>query len=95
MPDASGAAARQGVVAGLLAYLLWGVFPVYFKLVGDVASLEVLGHRIVWALPFGALIVAWRGQWAEVRRALTHRRMLIGLAMAATCISLNWFIYVW
>jgi chloramphenicol-sensitive protein RarD len=88
-------ATRQGIAAGLVAYLLWGIFPVYFKLVGDVPSLEVLGHRIVWALPFGALIIAWRGQWVEVWRALTHRRMLIGLTMAAACISLNWFVYVW
>ncbi len=91
----SASAARQGVLAGLFAYLLWGIFPVYFKLVGDVSSIEVLGHRIVWAVPFGALIVALRGQWGEVRRALTHRRMLMGLTLAAACISLNWFIYVW
>ena len=97
MSDRAGPAneARAGVIAGLIAYALWGVFPVYFKWVDSVLPLEVLGHRIVWAIPFGALIIALRGQWGEVLRALTHRRMLAWLALAAVCISLNWFIYIW
>jgi chloramphenicol-sensitive protein RarD len=86
---------RQGVVAGLIAYTLWGVFPVYFKWVDTVLSLEVLAHRVIWAVPFGALIIALRGQWGEVTRALTHKRMLAWLALAAVCISLNWLIYIW
>ena len=86
---------RGGVAAGLTAYALWGVFPVYFKIVDSVSATEVLAHRIVWAIPFGALILLLRHQWPEVRRALTHRRMLFWLGVAALCISLNWFIYIW
>lgn len=95
MTSPEGAEVRQGVIAGLIAYAMWGVFPVYFKLVGTVLPMEVLGHRIVWAIPFGALIIAYRRQWGEVARALTHRRMLTGLILAALCISANWFIYIW
>lgn len=87
--------ARAGVVAGLIAYTMWGVFPVYFKLVGSVTPLEVLGHRVIWAVPFGALIIAFRRQWGEVFRALTHRRMLVSLTLAALFISMNWFVYIW
>ena len=48
---------RLGVIGGLLAHSMWGVFPVYFKLVDVVTPLEVLAHRVIWAVPFGALIV--------------------------------------
>lgn len=91
----SDAELRSGVLAGLVAYTLWGVFPVYFKWLGPVAALEVLGHRILWAVPFGALIILARRQWREVRGALVDRSALAWLALAALCISANWFIYIW
>ena len=86
---------RSGVVLGLLAYTLWGIFPVYFKWIEMVAPLEVMAHRILWAVPFGALIIFARRQWREVRGALVDRSMLIWLALSALCISLNWLIYIW
>ena len=87
--------ARLGVVAGLIAYSLWGVFPVYFKILESVAPLEVLAHRIVWAVPFGALILLLRRQWPDVRRAIANRSMLGWLALSAFFITANWFIYIW
>lgn len=87
--------ARQGLIAALICYLLWGVFPVYFKWLETVAPAEVLLHRVIWAVPFGALIVHVRRQWPEVRRALTHRAMLAWLAASAICIAVNWFIYIY
>ena len=87
--------AREGLIAGLICYLLWGIFPVYFKLVEIVPAIEVLLHRVVWAVPFGALIIYLRRQWPEVRRALTHRVMLGWLLASALCISVNWYIYIY
>ena len=87
--------ARRGVAAGLIAYTLWGVFPVYFKIVESVAPTEVLAHRIVWAVPFGALILLLRRQWPEVRRAMLNRSMSTWLGLSAICITINWFIYIW
>ena len=86
---------RLGVVGGLLAYSMWGVFPVYFKLVDVVTPLEVLAHRVIWAVPFGALIVALWRQMPQVRMAFEDRRMLFWLALAALSISGNWFVYIW
>ena len=87
--------AREGVIAGLAAYLMWGILPVYFKTVGDVDPTEVLAHRIIWAVPFGALIVMLRRQWPEVGRALTHRGMLGWLSISTLFIGMNWFVYIW
>lgn len=86
---------RDGLIAAFVAYLMWGVLPVYFKLVGDVAVTEVLVHRIVWAVPFGALIIFWRRQWSEVWRALGDARILGYLTLAAVLIGVNWFVYIW
>ena len=86
---------RDGVIAGLVAYVLWGVLPVYFKTVDAVDPLEVLVHRVIWAVPFGAIILTMRRQWAEISRALRHRRMMGWLALSALLIAMNWFAYIW
>ena len=92
-PDSNGSG--KGVAAGLVAYLIWGVLPVYFKLTEHVDVLEVLAHRIVWAVPFGALILFARRQWPEVRRALGNLRSLAWLLLAAALIAVNWLIYIY
>ena len=86
---------RSGVILGLLAYTMWGVFPVYFKWIESVAPTEVLVHRVVWAVPFGALIIVARRQWREVFAAVADRSILSWLGLAALCISVNWLIYIW
>ena len=86
--------ARNGLIAGLLAYLSWGLLPIYFKYVESVPALEILAHRVVWAIPFGALIIFARRQWHEVLRALTNRRTLLFLIVSASLIAVNWFLYI-
>ena len=85
---------RNGVVAALIAYTMWGFLPIYFKVVESVPALEVLAHRIVWAVPFGAIIIMLRRQWPEVRQALRHARTLGLLSLSATFIALNWLVYI-
>jgi chloramphenicol-sensitive protein RarD len=87
--------ARDGIVSALIAYLLWGFMPLYFILVKDVASLEVLAHRVIWAVPFGAAIIHYRKQWMEVWRGLTHPTMLLYLGITAILIAGNWLVYIW
>jgi chloramphenicol-sensitive protein RarD len=86
---------REGVVAGVIAYTLWGFLPIYLKLVATVPALEVLAHRIVWAVPFGIAIIAARRQWPEVKRALRHPRTLGLLCLSAAFIAINWLVYIW
>ncbi len=86
---------RSGVLAGLGAYVFWGVFPIYFKLIDTVAPTEVLMHRVIWAVPFGALILSLRGQWTELFAALRRPRVLAWLTLSSLIISANWFVYIW
>ncbi len=86
---------RTGVIAGILAYTMWGFFPLYFKEIDEVHSIEILAHRIIWAVPFGLLILYFRKQLGEVMIALRNKRTLLALMLAAFVIALNWFVYVW
>lgn len=86
--------ARNGLIAALLAYLSWGLMPIYFKYVQTVPALEILAHRVVWAIPFGALIIVARRQWHEVLRALADKRTLLFLLLSASLIAVNWFLYI-
>jgi chloramphenicol-sensitive protein RarD len=86
--------ARNGVVAAFLAYTMWGFLPIYFKILEEVPALEMLIHRIVWGVPFGALIIIVRRQWPEVRQALAQPRTVGLLALAACFIAVNWLTYI-
>ena len=74
---------------------MWGLLPIYFKIISSIATTEILAHRIIWAVPFGALIIVFRRQWDEVRRVFLHKANLSWLVLAAICIGFNWLIYVW
>jgi chloramphenicol-sensitive protein RarD len=85
---------RDGVLSGVIAYTIWGFLPIYFLLLQSVSSLEILTHRIIWAVPFGAIIIYFRRQWPEVRGALKHKPTVTWLIVAALFIAINWYIYI-
>lgn len=86
--------ARDGIVSAFIAYVLWGVFPLYFIAVKDVSAYELLAHRIIWAVPFGALIIHLRHQWPDVMRALKDWRTFRFLILSAILITGNWLVYI-
>jgi chloramphenicol-sensitive protein RarD len=86
---------RRGVLSGLGAYALWGLFPLYFPLLEPASGLEIVAHRVLWSLLFvGLLLVALR-RWSLVRAAVTDRRTVLVLAAAAVLIAANWLIFVY
>lgn len=85
---------RDGLISAVIAYTIWGFLPIYFLMTRSIASDEVLLHRIIWAVPFGAIIIHFRQQWPEVLRAIRNRATLAWLAVAAVFIAVNWFIYI-
>ncbi len=85
---------NPGLPQAAAAFVIWGLMPLYFQHVAAVAPMEVVAHRAVWALVFVLILLAWRGQWQGLRRALQRPRV-IGLAAASAAIlSLNWLLYV-
>ena len=87
--------ARDGIISAFIAFFMWGIFPLYFVILKHVPANEVLAHRIIWAVPFGALIIHLRHQWSEVIAALKHRRTFMYLTLSAILITSNWLVYIW
>lgn len=94
---AAGAASelRLGLACGLAAYALWGLFPLYLKQLAPADPAEIVAHRILWSVPFGAFVLSLRGQWRETLAAVKSWRVVALLALAAVLISGNWLVYVW
>jgi chloramphenicol-sensitive protein RarD len=86
---------RLGLMLGLGAYGLWGVIPLYFRLLKHLPPLEVLGHRVAWSfvLLTGMLLAA--GRSADLRRALRTRLVMLPLAASTVLIAINWFTYIY
>lgn len=86
---------RAGFVYGLGAYALWGVLPIFFKLMAAVRPLEILAQRVLWSLVFLAMVIAARRGFSEVRVALANRRAILLLSATALLIGANWLVYIW
>ncbi|GAX89432.1 EamA family transporter RarD [Effusibacillus lacus] len=85
----------KGIWFAVGAYLLWGVLPLFWKLLQMIPSDEILSHRIVWSFVFVMLIVAVSGRSNEFKSLFVHRKVLLALLLASVLISGNWFIYIW
>jgi chloramphenicol-sensitive protein RarD len=86
---------RTGLALGLGAYALWGVLPLYFKAVAAVAPFDIVAHRVLWSLPFLALLIGLSRGWPKVRAAAAQRRTLSMLVVTAMLIGGNWLLYVY
>lgn len=86
---------RRGVLLGVAAYGLWGLFPLYFHLLDSASAVEVLCHRILWSLVVLAAFLALRGQHGWLSELRADRRRLLRLGAAAVLIAINWVVYVW
>lgn len=85
---------RTGLLHALAAYLIWGLLPLFFKLLGTVSPLQILAHRILWSLVFLLAIVAVLRRFGTIRAAARGRVLLI-LCASAVLISVNWLVNIW
>ncbi len=85
---------RQGIGYGLAAYGVWGAVPLFWPLVAQAGSLEILAHRVVWSFLISLVLVVTvvrRGFWSR----MGNRRTLLLLGAAAAIVSVNWGTYIW
>ncbi len=78
-----------------LAFLSWGLFPLFFHAIAEVPPLEILAHRMLWSLLFLAIVLTLRRQWGWVRPLARRPRVVAGFVASAFLLSGNWFIYIW
>ncbi|HEY5892191.1 MAG TPA: EamA family transporter RarD [Chthoniobacterales bacterium] len=83
----------SGIIAGLLAFVSWGLVPIYWRLVKHVPAAEILSHRMIWSLIFCSGLMFLGGQWS-VLRTQTPRLLAITLGRSLL-ITANWLIFIW
>ena len=86
---------RRGYILGLTAYVIWGIFPLYFKLLASVPAAEIIVNRVLWSALFGSLLLlVWKhpGWWQELR---DNPKRLGVLTISGLLIAANWLTYVW
>ncbi len=85
----------QGLVLAVLAYSIWGIFPLFFSYLNHVSPVEVLSHRIIWSLvaTFSLGLMLQRGRLLV--KALQDKKTLIWLGVSSLLIAVNWLVYIW
>ncbi len=86
---------NKGILYAAAAYLLWGLLPIYWKILQEVPAIEVLSHRMAWSLVFVGLLLAYRHNWGWLRPSLRNKRIVLTFLVTAVVLSINWFIYIW
>lgn len=86
---------NRGILAGIGAYTLWGLFPIYWRLLEKTPAIEILAHRMVWSLLFVAAILTVQKEWRWLGEVLRNRRTVLIYTLAAILLSINWFTYIW
>ncbi|MFJ7737766.1 EamA family transporter RarD [Lysinibacillus sp. NPDC097287] len=90
---------KKGVWAAFLAYAIWGSFPLYWKMLEHVDSMEILLGRVIWSFVFTVLVVILIGKRkmlvADIKYLWTNKKVFWLLAAASFFISMNWYLYIW
>ncbi len=84
-----------GILFGIGAYGLWGMLPLYFLILLPATAVEIVANRVLWSLIFCALLLTVLRSWKTFRVAVSDRRVLGTLTVAALLIAVNWFVYTY
>lgn len=86
---------KRGLLLGVAAYVMWGLFPLYWPLLEPAGAIEILAHRVLWSmLAMGAVVLLMR-KWPAVVRLWRVARTRYLLLVAAVVIAVNWSTFIW
>jgi len=86
---------RTGIVYAALAFLCWGLFPLYFFALHDVSPTQVLAHRVLWSVLFLAIVMTVRRQWKWLVPLMSQPRVMASFGVSSILLSGNWLLYIW
>jgi chloramphenicol-sensitive protein RarD len=93
MTPSSASPARAGLAA-IAGYTIWGLSPIFYKLLGFAAASEIVLHRAVWSVPTLALVIWLARSWAQVVSVLTRPKTLALLVLSSLLIAANWWLFI-
>ncbi|KQQ88354.1 EamA family transporter RarD [Massilia sp. Leaf139] len=85
---------RTGILSAALAFLCWGLFPLYFHALGEVPALQILAHRMLWSLAFLLIVLTLRKQWRWLEQ-VRQPRVFWSFVASAVLLAGNWLLYIW
>jgi chloramphenicol-sensitive protein RarD len=85
---------RTGIFSAALAFIAWGLFPLYFHAINEVPPVQILAHRMLWSLLFLLIVLAVRRQWSWLN-LVRQPRVLGSFIASAILLSANWLVYIW
>jgi chloramphenicol-sensitive protein RarD len=85
---------RSGIIYAALAFLCWGLFPIYFHALDGVPPLQILAHRMLWSLGFLLIVLVLRRQWKWLN-VVRQPRVFFSFVLSAVLLSANWLVYIW
>jgi chloramphenicol-sensitive protein RarD len=86
---------KAGVIFALAAYSMWGIAPIYFKLLTTVPALEIVMHRIVWSMLILCVLLVVRKKFSQVFKAIRDPKVIITLAISGLLLAVNWLVFIW
>ena len=86
---------HTGIASAAAAYVIWGLFPLYFRQLAMVPPMEILVHRVLWSVLFVLVLLGLRRQWAWIAAVARQPRVLGAFAASALLLSANWLVYIW
>jgi chloramphenicol-sensitive protein RarD len=86
---------RSALIAGVAAFGLWGLIPIYWKLLKTVPAIEIIAHRFIWTTLFLVVLLTWQQRWPEVSLAISSRKTLLYCIASGLAISINWLVFIW
>ena len=85
---------KIGIWYGVVAYTLWGILPLYWKLMQAVPTIEILAHRVLWSFVFMFLLIIFIGGWKTVAVGFADKKKLLLMFLCGLLVSINWFTYI-
>lgn len=86
---------HKGAIFACLAFVMWGLAPIYFKLIQHVSAFEILMHRVVWSVVFLILVVSTLKYWHKIKLIVMQPRLLLMLVVTSALLGFNWGLFIW
>ncbi|WP_413400769.1 EamA family transporter RarD [Pseudoalteromonas sp. KJ71-7] len=86
---------RKGAIFACLAFFMWGLAPIYFKMIQHVSAFEILLHRVIWSVVFLIVVVSVLSYWDKIKRILIQPKLILMLVVTSTLLGFNWGLFIW
>lgn len=86
---------RKGAIFACLAFFMWGLAPIYFKMIQHVSAFEILMHRVIWSVVFLIVVVSVLNYWDKIKRILIQPKLILMLVITSALLGFNWGLFIW